>query len=236
MSKSRPSSVMDAPPSFEERIAFEKAQAENQRFYDEDALFDATSAAVKNEGRPNSPLFGSDPDDAKSRRQSRGMFAKEDHEPAPEDWFDRYNGPRSGDQVRTMEDLSAYVGYQMALARELRPYDFDEVIFDHVIPMLREVGLDENDPNVQKWILTSDFCEDAYRKGLEIKNQNKLPEGWEKWDGDRFGEWLSSNHGSARRVSEDPPKPDSRREMKRMIQLENPEDFVRELEALKAKW
>ena len=229
--RSRPSSIMDAPPTAAE---IKQQQEAMQESHDKNEVFEAENAGSKGEGFPYNPLFGSDPGDAKARRQARGMFAKEDYEPTPADPIDDYAGPRSGQEVRHMDDLSSYVGYKMALAREQHP-DFDEVVFGHVIPMMREMGMDENDPKVQQWLLSTDFCEDAYRKGLELKNQNKLPKDWEKMDGDSFGEWLTSNHGSARRLSEDPPKPDSRRDMKQMNKLENPEDFARALDAWKLR-
>jgi len=223
---------MDAPPTAAEL----KQEEQMQRSHDEDAVFDAGLAGIKHEGMPNDPFFGTSPADAKARRQARGAYAEEDSQPTPADPIDDYAGPRSGQEVRTMDDLSSYVAYKMALARELRPYDFDEVVYGHVIPMLRELGMDEHDPRVQEWLLTSDFCEQAYAKGLELRDQNRLPEDWEKMDGDSFGEWLSSNHGSGRRLSEDPPKkPDSRRDMKRMNKLENPEDFARALDAWKLR-
>ena len=55
-------------------------------------------------------------------------------------------------------------------------------------------------------------------------------------DGDIFGEWLSANHGAARASEEEPPRPDNRREMRRLNRIENPKDFAKALDALKLKW
>ncbi len=233
MSRSRPASVMDPEPSSAE---IQREQEEMQRSHDERAVHEAALAGTKGEGFPDDPFFGTSPADVKARRQARGAYAEEDSQPTPADPIDSYNGPRSGGEVRTMDELSAHVGYRIALAREQYP-DFDEVVFGHVIPKLQEAGLDENDPKVQHWLMNDGFAEAAYQYGLEIRDQNKLPKDWEKMDGDSFGAWLSSNHGSGRRASEEPPRPDNnRREMKRLNKIENPEDFAKALDALKLKW
>ncbi len=233
MSRSRPASVMDAPPSPQE---LRHEQERMQQDHDERAVHEAALAGTKGEGFPDDPFFGTSPDDAKARRHARGAYAQEDIYTEP-DPIDNYAGPRSRDQVYDMNDLSSYVGYKMALTRE-KYSDFDSVIHEHVIPALQEAGLDENDPKVQQFLLQDGCMEAAYHYGLGLKYQNKLPKDWEKMDGDTFGEWLSSNHGSGPRASEDdPPRPDNnRREMRRLNKIEDPEAFARALDDLKRRW
>jgi len=143
MSKSRPASVMDAPASPWEIQQEQERMWEN---HNENALFEAENAGrSKNVGMPYDPLFGTSPADAKAKRQANGMFAPGDDEPPPADWIDSYTGPTNGSQVHDVDQLRDYVAFQMQLAREKHPDDFDEIIHEHVIPMMREMGMDENE-------------------------------------------------------------------------------------------
>jgi len=232
MSRSRPSTCVDGPASARE-IAQEQDRI--QQDHDEAAIFEATLAGVKNEGMTYDPFFGTSPADVRARRQSRGGYSQEDFQPPAPDPIDDYAGPRSGGEVRTWDDLLAHRDYRMALAREQHPDDWDEVIYDIVIPKLREEGLSETDPQVQQWLKNDGFAEALYEYGLELKH--KPPKGYENWDGDSFGEWISANYGAARRPSEEePPRPATQREQKRLGRIENLVDFAREFEAWKAKW
>ena len=141
---------MDPEPSSAE---IQREQEQMQRSHDERAVHEARLAGVKGEGFPDDPFFGTSPADVKARRHARGAYAREDYEAPEPDPIDSYAGPRSGGEVRDMNDLSSYVGYRMALARERYPADFDEVINDHVLPKMEEAGLSENDPKVQQFLL-----------------------------------------------------------------------------------
>ena len=167
MSKSRPSSCMDSPPSFEDLAQQQEAI---QRDHDELAVFEAEIAGVKGEGFPDNPFFGTSAADVKARRHARGAYAREDYD-APADPIDSYAGPRSGSEVRTWDDLRAHTDYRMALAREQYPDDFQEVVFGTAIPKLREAGLDENDPKVQQWLSNDSFADELYEYGLQLQGR-----------------------------------------------------------------
>jgi len=201
----RPWSVMDSPSTDDEA----KQEAERvQREHDENQVFEATLAGTKGEGFPDNPFFGTSPADAKARRQSRGGYSQEDFQPQA-DWLDSYSGPRTRQDVHDMDELRDFVRYKMQLAREEYGDDFDTIINDHVLPQMREVGMDEFDPRVQEWLLTTDFCDDAYRHGLAL---------------------------NGRRPSEGEPLKSHSREIKHLGKIENLEDFVRGLDNLKLKW
>jgi hypothetical protein len=88
------------------------------------------------------PFEGTEPSDARARRQARGAFAREDFEEPAVDPIDSYTGPRTIDEIASQEELSSYIGYSEAKARAehdgsdaLPPYD--EVVNRYLVPLVQ---------------------------------------------------------------------------------------------------
>ena len=225
------STVMDAEPTEAEKEQWQKQQGEDQVHND---LVEAEIAAAKGECMLGEPFEGAAPEDAQARRWARGAFAREDFEPPVTRPV--YTGPTTVDQITTHEELRSYVEHSEAQAREVHDGSdglpaYEDAVSKFLIPRLQK-----QPAALEELVRSGNVGETAYKAALWLRDQNALPENFDRMSPDEFSDWLKHRfQGGIDQEIEKSPELLSRKEMNRMNRLDDPNEFAECLDYLKSR-